>query len=384
MKLIEKEELNQLISFSSDPSISILISTHIAGKDVLEENDRTKLKGKWDECKRELEKKDISKDKIEKIEKPIQKLIEDSEFWRHQSNGLAIFAAEDFFKVFSLPIRFEDHTYISTDFYVRSLAPALSVDQKFFVLALQLKEVKLYEATEYSLAELIIKKLVPDNINEEVGYDYEEKHLQMRSQQEGDGNALFHGHGGGERDEKEEIYNFFNAVDKGITQVLKEEKAPLLIYCQDYLFPIYQKANSYQTLYEKPVKGNPNDVGTMGLHEKAVQTIQPYLEKEKQSKIEKYKEVAPELKNDLIRDILPFAFEGKVDALFIENREEVWGLFNESTQSVEVHDEKKENSVSLMNLAAKKVLENNGSVYLIDSAFMPSKNSKINALLRYS
>lgn len=384
MELIEKKELNQLINFSSDPSISIFISTHIAGKDVLEENDRIKLKGKWDECKRELEKKGISKEKIKKIEQPIQKLIEDDDFWRHQSNGLALFAAEDFFKTFSLPVHFEDHTYISKDFYVRSLAPALSVDQKFFILALQLKEVKLYEATEYSLTELKINDLVPDNINEQVGYDYEEKHLQMRSQQEGDGNAIFHGHGGGDKDEKEEIYKFFNAIDKGINQLLKDEKAPLLVYCQDYLFPVYEKANSYQHLYNKPVKGNPNDVGSVGLHEKAIDTIRPYLEKEKQNKIEKFDEVTPSLKNDLIHDILPFAFEGKVDTLFLENREEIWGSFDEAKQTVTVHEKKEDKSVSLMNLAAKKVLENNGSVYLIDSAFMPSKNSKINALLRYS
>lgn len=384
MELIEKKELNQLINFSSDPSISIFISTNIAGKNVLEESDRIKLKGKWDECKRTLENIGVSSVKIKKIEQPIQNIIDDSEFWRHQSNGLALFAAEDFLKVFNLPIHFEDHTYISTDFYVRSLAPALSVDQKFFVLALQLKEVKLYEATEYSLAEMKVNNLVPDNINEEVGYDYEEKHLQMRSQQEGAGNAIFHGHGGSERDDKEEIYKFFNAIDKGISQLLHDEKAPLLVYCQDYLFPIYQKANSYQNLYEKPVKGNPNDVGLMGLHEKAVDTIKPYLEKEKQSKIEKYDEVAPVLKNDLIHDILPFAFEGKVDTLFLENREEIWGAFDESKQSVEVHDKEEATSISLMNLAAKKVLKNNGSVYLLDSAFMPSKNSKINALLRYS
>lgn len=384
MELIEKKELNQLINFSSDPSISIFISTHIAGKDVLEENDRINLKGKWDECKRELEKKGISKEKIKKIEQPIQKLIEDDDFWRHQSNGLALFAAEDFFKTFSLPVHFEDHTYISKDFYVRSLAPALSVDQKFFVLALQLKEVKLYEATEYSLTELKINDLVPDNINEQVGYDYEEKHLQMRSQQEGDGNAMFHGHGGGDKDEKEEIYKFFNAIDKGINQLLKDEKAPLLVYCQDYLFPVYEKANSYQHLYNKPVKGNPNDVGSIGLHEKAVDTIRPYLEKEKQNKIEKFDEVTPSLKNDLIHDILPFTFEGKVDTLFLENREEIWGSFDEAKQTVTVHDKKEDESVSLMNLAAKKVLENNGSVFLVDSAFMPSKNSKINALLRYS
>lgn len=384
MELIDKKELNQLLNYSSDVCISIFISTNRAGKEVLEDKDRSKLKGKWEECKKSLEEKGISSDRIAKMEKPIQRLIDDSEFWRHQSDGLAIFAAEDFFKKFTLPIRFEDHVYVASDFYLRSLAPALSTSNKFFILALQLKEVKLYEATEFSLSELKIADLIPANINDQVGYDFEEKHLQMRSQQEGGGNAIFHGHGASTKDHKNEIFQFFNAIDQGLKPILKDENVPLVVFCQDYLFPIYKEANSYSNLFESPVAGNPNDVDLLGLHERTVKTVELYLENEKVEKIENYKEASSAEKSDTIHDIVSFAFEGKIDTLFLKNREEVWGSFDEKSTKVEVHDKKSENSVSLMNVAAKKVMEKGGTVYLIDSVFMPDKTTKMKALLRYS
>lgn len=385
MELIKKNQLNDLLTHWSEPCVSIFMHTNIAGKEVLENQDKTKLKSKWDQCSRELKKKGFTSERIEQIGKPIQELLEDEKFWKHQSHGLALFAAEDFFQEFRLPTNFEDHTYISDHFYVRSLADVLSANHKFYVLALQLEEVKLYKATEFSFSEVQVKDDVPANINDVVGYDYEEKHLQVRNQQQNDaGGSMFHGQGAGNREEKEEIFRFFNAVDKGIVKVLQGESVPLVVYCQDYLFPIYKEANSYQKLYEKPVKGNPNDVDVNGLHENAVDLLEDYFESEKRKKLKRYEEAKPEMKNDVVHDIIPFAFEGKIDTLFLENREELWGSFEENQQKVEIHEDRNDESLSLMNFAAMQVLKNDGTVYLMNSAFMPSKATKMNALLRYS
>jgi len=385
MELILEKEIDQLVNHQAKHCVSIFLPTHIRGKEVLDKQDQHHLKALWDESRKELEDSGANSEEIDQIAKPIQELIEDEDFWRHQSHGLAVFAAPDLFEYFQLPVKFETHRYISNHFYVRSLAPALSADQKFYVLALQLDQLKFYEASEYSITEIEINDLVPENINEVVGYDYEEKHLEMRNQQQNDaGGQMFHGHGGANRDENAEILKFFQAVDKGLHNYLNDKKAPLLVFCQDNLFPIYQQANSYSKLYEKPIPGNPNDVGVIGLHEKAVDLLRDSFEADKRNKLRQFEEAEPAMKNDAVHDIIPFAFEGKIDTLFLENRTELWGSFEESTQKVNVHQEREKDSRSLMNLAARQVLKNDGKVYLIDSAFMPTKEAKMNAILRYS
>jgi hypothetical protein len=54
----------------------------------------------------------------------------------------------------------------------------------------------------------------------------------------------------------------------------------------------------------------------------------------------------------------------KLTRLFLENKEEIWGTYDEESMKVKVQDEQTSENTSLMNLAAVKVLENKGSVYL--------------------
>ncbi len=384
MDLISPNQLEKLTAHKNDVCVSIFIPTSKSGKEVLEQQDRTKLKGKWNACKRELESKGIDDKMIQKIEKPIQGLLEDSGFWRHQSDGLAIFASPEFFEKYTLPINFQEYTYISKEFYLKPLAPILSGNGKFYILSLQLKDVKFFEATRHSIGEIKIDEITPSNLRDRVGYDYEEKHLQFRSQQEGEGHAIFHGHGGGGKDHKDEIFKFYKAIDDGLNKLINQEKAPLVVFCQDYMFPIYKEANTYNNLYDTPIHGNPNDVDLMGLHQRAINTVEPYLNEEEKKNLKKYDDIPLSQKSAAVQDILPAAFEGKIDTLFLENSEEIWGTFDEETMKVKIQDKQTEENTSLMNLAAVKVLENKGSVYLLESPFMPEKESTMNALLRYS
>ncbi len=384
MDLISPKDLKKLTEYTNDECISIFIATSRSGKEVLELHDKTRLKGKWDECKRELEHKGVADEKIKKIDKPIQDLLNDSDFWRHQSDGLAIFASDSFFDTYTLPINFEDYVYVSKEFYLKPLAPVLSGDGKFYILSLQLKEVKFYEATRYSIGEIKIDEITPSNLRDRVGYDYEEKHLQWRSQQQGGGNAIFHGQGAGNREHKDEIFKFYKAIDDGLNKLLNKEKAPLVIFCQDYMFPIYKEANTYNHLFDTPIHGNPNDVGLMGLHQRAVNTVEPYLNEEEKKKVKKYDDTPLSEKSATVYDIIPAAFQGKIDALFLENRGEIWGTYDEENMKVKVQDKQTPENTSLMNLAAVKVLENKGAVYLVESPHMPEKDGKMNAILRYS
>lgn len=385
MSLISQQEFQKLAQTKKDVCVSIFIPTQRGGKEVLEEKDSTNLKSQWQQVKEKLEKKGVSQEKIAKMDKPVMELVGDKDFWRHQSDGLAVFVAEDFFEKYTLPINFQTYHYISQEFYVKPLVPAFAEDERFYLLSLQLEDVKLYEATPHSIGEVYVKDLTPDRLEDRVGYDYEEKTLQHKTVKVNSGKTNMHGHDAADRDRKNEILRFFRAVDKGLHEVLKDEKVPLVVACQEYMFPIYQEANTYNNLYEKGVPGNPSDSDMFGLHEKALQTIKPYLKKDERDKLEKYNELnKTENTTSMVGDIIPAAFEGKIDTLFLENREDVWGSYDEKQMSVKVDEAQYDSNTSLMNLAAAKVIETGGKVFLIESAFMPEKDSKMNALLRYT
>lgn len=384
MSMINEQEFKKIANYKNEPCVSIFIPTQRAGKEVLEEKNKKHLNSQWNEIKKKLKADKIAEDTIEKIGKPIQDLLDDRGFWRHQSDGLAVFSSSDFFESYTIPVNFEAYHYISDEFYVNPLIPAMTGDGRFNILAIQLEDVNLYEASKYSITPIEIDDLTPSRLEERVGFDYKEKALQFRTQGEGGEKTQFHGHGGSERDEKTEFKQFFRAVDQGIKDYLNKEKLPLVVYCQDYLFPIYQEANTYNHLFEKVIPGNPNDTDILGIQNKALEIFEPYLNENRNNKIEKYKELSStENTTSAVSDIIPAIYQGKVDTLFIENRAEVWGNYHEDEMKVELNEDRNNGNTSLLNLAAKKTIEMGGKVYLVEHEFMPQKKSKMNALLRF-
>jgi len=384
MSMINEKDFKEMSNHKNETCVSIFIPTQRAGKEVMEEKNKKHLHSEWTQVKKELKDKNVSEETIEKIGKPIQELIDDSDFWRHQSDGLAIFSSPEYFKNYTLPVNFEAYHYISEEFYVKPLVPAMNGDGKFNILAIQLEDVKFYEASKYSIMPVDIDELTPSRLEERVGFDYKEKALQFRSQGEGGEKTQFHGHGGSERDEQVEIKQFFRAVDQGLKDHLNDEKLPLVVYCQDYLFPIYKDANTYNHLIDGVVPGNPNDSDMMGIHQKALKIAEPYLNKVRDEKISKYNELSKtENTSSAVSDIIAAVYQGKVDTLFIENRAEQWGSYNEDKMEVNFSEDQENGNISLLNLAAKKTIEMGGKVYLVEHQFMPEKKSKMNALLRF-
>ncbi len=384
MSMINDQEFKKLANYKNETCVSIFIPTQRAGKEVLEEKNKKHLHSEWTQVKKMLKEQNVADNVIEKIGNPIQNLIEDRDFWRHQSDGLAIFSSEDFFEYYTLPVNFVAYHYISTEFYVKPLVPAMTGDGKFNILAIQLEDVKFYEASKYSIMPVEIDDLTPSRLEERVGFDFKEKALQFRTQGEGGEKTQFHGHGGSERDEQVEIKQFFRAVDQGIKDHLNKEKLPLVVVCQDHLFPIYKDANTYNHLIEQVVPGNPNDTDMLGIHQKALEIAEPFLNENRDEKIKKYKDLSKtENTTSAVSDIIPAVYQGKVDTLFIENRAEVWGKYHEDEMKVEFSDDHQDGNISLLNLAARKTVELGGKVYLVEHEFMPQKKSKMNALLRF-
>lgn len=384
MAIITKKELQDLESIRNVHCISIYMPTHQKGEEVLQQEDAKLLKNHLKEVKNKLEREPLGKREIAELIAPIQELIHDGEFWRHQSNGLALFLTNGIVKMYSLPISFESFNHVANSLYLVPLLPLFTGDESFFLLWLQLEKVKLYKNTRYSSAEVYIENITPSRMEERVGYDFEQKSLQFRSQQEGHGAAAFHGHEEADRDRKNEIERYFSALDKGLMTLIQNENKPLIIACQDYLFPIYQKVNTFKYLLADHISLDPTEMDVSKLRELAWDKLSPVFDKERLEKIDNFKKLDGTARTSSnIEQILPAAIQGKIDTLFIQKNEDIWGIYEPKKNSVRVDKELLPSNVSLLNKAAMKTFVNGGKVYLMEKEDMPNAFSKINALYRY-
>jgi hypothetical protein len=384
MAIITKNDIQKLHNFQGIPCISIYIPTHRSREVEVQKKDKIMLKNQLDKVASELLLWDMNQNEIKALLEPANKLIEESLFWSELSDGLAIFMAKDVFRRYTLPVHFESFSYISNEFYLKPLVPMLSGDGRFFVLTLDLKGVKFFEGTRYSMTNVVIDDLVPARLEDAVGHDYEQKSLQFRSQQEGFGEAIFHGHGEGKEDRKLEVTNYFKAVDRGLMKMLHDERVPMVIAGLDHMIPLYRAVNTYSHVSDEQINHNPDDLDALELHRRALKIVGPQFDSERNDKLAVFQQLhGTGRTSNNIAEVLMAAGGGRVDTLFLENRSDIWGLYDSADHQVQVHDKHTRENKSLMNDVAVETLLRGGEVYLLEKDEMPDRASKINALFRY-
>ena len=384
--MITKKEVKELTNVENEFNVSIYIPTHRGGQESLDGRDQIQLKTQLKEVKSKLEERGMRQDKLEKFVEPIQKLIDDSDFWRHQSDGLAIFLNERTFKKHTVPVHFEAFNYVANEFYLKPLMPLFNGNGMFYILALKNDKVAFYEATQYSIVELELPDEVPEQLEDRVGYDYEQNSLKDRSDKHGgQEKSAYHGYGEESAEEQNELKRYFRAIDKGLMTMLHDnQKPPLILCCQDFQYATYKEVNTYENLHNDYISANPSDMDDVLLHEKAWNIIEPYFNKNRKEKLKDFKELHgtgratsdPEV-------IMKSAIQGKVDALFIENGEDIFGNYDRSKMKIEIENERKASNTSLMNQMAMKVFELGGDVYLTEKEDLPDDSAKMNAVLRF-
>ncbi len=315
---------------------------------------------------------------------PLEMLLNDSGVWRHMSDGLAVFLSPGKFAYSSFPIRFQDHATVNKHFYLLPLMPLFNGDGRFFLLALSLNAVSLFEGTRDHIAEIEIQHLVPQRMEDTIGTDYEPKSLQFRSGQTAGGQGLYHGQGRGKDFKKEEIEKHLRAVDKNLMDVINDNDVPLIVACVDYIFPIYRKVNSYPGLFHKNIPGNPEETHMQDLHPKAWALVEDLFRKHRTEAARQFHFLAGKERTVThIADIAEAAVNGRIDTLLIEKGLQIRGIADNMESGVLVQKENTKNNYCLVDFAAKNSFLNGAKVFLLDKEEMPDPDVRIGATLRY-
>jgi len=77
------------------------------------------------------------------------------------------------------------------------------------------------------------------------------------------------------------------------------------------------------------------------------------------------------------------AIAGRVEVLFVEPNYEVWGAYDPETHSVSLHENRKAESVPLLEKASRSTLLQGGSVYTVSAEETETAGKSIHAIFRY-
>jgi hypothetical protein len=387
MKLLLKEELRVLLQERNQHCVSIYMPTYRAGKEATK--NPVKFKYLLKEAERMMVEAGVSADEASRILEPAAELLGDIYFWRHQSDGLAAFISPNLFRYYRLPVDFKELVVVTNRFHLKPLLSVLSAEGRFFILAISQNKSRLLQGTQLGVEEVDIDTL-PSNLAETLKDEFVPKQFQFHTGTPpppggaGPRDAIFHG-AGNEPDYKDAILRYFKLVDKGLHDFLKDEKAPLVIAGVDYLFPIYKQANTYPHLFEGFIAGNPELLSAKELHEKAWALLKPYFDREQKEAAQKFIELydrnSPLASGDL-KVVVPAAYHGRVDFVFVPVGVQEWGVFYPEQGEVRVEEEQKPGHEDLLDFVAIHTLLNGGTVYAVDPGRMPLQ-LKVAAVFRY-
>jgi len=291
-------------------------------------------------------------------------LVEQSAQAQKHARGCAIFMAGNFFDCHWLAEPVTPRAVIGRVFYVRPILPLLTAAERFFVLALSQKHARLLEGTRDGMEKVKIQ-IVPANLRDDLARQDFQRQAQFHTASRasvGKRGSVFYGT---DINLKERVLHFFRTVDRAVSRALKGQSAPLVLAAVDYLFPLYQAANSYPHLAERCVAGNPDFLSPNALHAAASKIAAAHREETRAAALEMYRKlVNTERTSGNVREIVVAAERGRVRFLFLPPAGEQWGSFV-LPETVHVHKQQEPGDDELLNLAAVLTLRHEGQVYVV-------------------
>lgn len=383
MSPLSRDDLKMLMERRPGWHVSLYMPTHRAGVET--QQNAIRCRNLLRQATDLLLASDLPARDVETLLAPVQPLLSNFDFWQHQQDSLALFLAPDVFQVYCLPLACPELVVVTQRFHIKPLLPLLSDDGQFFVLALSQNQVRLLQCTRYSVMEVELPN-VPQSLAEALKYTDFEKQLQFHTgTPSGTGRraAIFHGHGVGVDDAKERIVEYFRQIDRGVSEVLRNGQAPLVLAGVEYLLPLYKEVTSSPQVIETGITGNPEGIRAETFQQQAWPLVEPYFRQGQEEAVARYQRYAGtgQAIND-IGDILPAAYHGRVDTLFVAVGVQQWGTFDPETQTIQVAQEAAPEHEDLLDCAAVYTFLTRGTVYAVAPGNVPD-DGPIAAVLRY-
>lgn len=321
----------------------------------------------------------------------VDQILRDTDASVLQGEGLAIFASTHAAFSYLLPVKPEASATVARRFRLEPILPLLYEDGGFYLLALGLKDVRLFEGDRIRLSELSLDG-VPTDLRTALRFEDSESYLSLHSTPStsmggGRGAPIFHGHGGGKGDLKEmkrDILRFFQHLDRGIRPLLADPARPLLLSGAEAMLPIYREANTHPRTLDVSLPAHLDRLsGLAELHSQAWSLCDREAKASRKAMISLYRErLASPWATAGIANVVPTAHQGRVSHLFVRRGYRSFGSYDVSEARVHLSDLPQDGDEELATLAAVQTIMGSGKVFVTEPGEIP-EGAEIAALCRY-
>lgn len=319
MELLNNELIQELLALHEAPFLSLYMPTHRTHPENLQ--DITRFKNLLNDLEASLLLKYSAKEAQKHLE-PLKVLADDTGFWNHTSDGLAVLSSPELFKTLRIPVAFKELAIAADSFHTKPLRQYLQSVDHFHILGLSLDEIRLYEGNRHSLIEVELSSDVPATVTDALGDELTDKHTTVASYggAGSQSSAMHHGHGGKNEEVEKDAEKFFREVAANIYESYSKPTGwPLILAALTEHHGLFQKVSKNPLLLPEGITVNPVSVSTDILLKLAWEILEPLYLLKNNKLTDKFEQAKANGKGtDDIREAAVAAVEGRIDTIIIE------------------------------------------------------------------
>lgn len=331
-----------------------------------------------------------------KILAPFHALAADVNFWNHTSDGIAVFAGDNFFRIMPLHRPTAQLAIVADSFHIKPLLRILQSADGFQVLSVSRHAVRLFEGNRDRLNEVVLADDVPKLSSEVLGADLPERVGRIRSvgvSSSGTGNqglggvgagGIRYSHGGKSDVIDQQTERFFRKVDRAITEYhSKPSGLPLILAALPENQAMFRAVSHNDQLLADGVEVNPEVLEVDQLRSICWEVMEPIYLSRLAGLVEQFEvsRSAQQGSSDL-SDVAVAAATGRVRVLLLEADRLSPGRIDLKTGALHPDDLQDPQVDDMLDDLAEQVLRTGGEVVMVPAERMPVTTG-LAAIYRY-
>lgn len=394
--MLSRENLKQLLDAAPGPCVSIYQPTHRMHPG--NRQDPIRFRNLVKKAAESLQQQH-PQGEHESMLAPLHALAADHDFWNHTADGLAVFAAPERFETALLQRTVPELSIVAPSFHVKPLIRIVQSADRFHVLAVNRREVRLYEGNRDALDEINLNDAVPRTVTDALGDELAEPEAQVLSYGTGPsapGAGSNRGHGGQKtggmqhaHGSKKDVIDqqtekFFRAVDRAIAEhYSKPSGLPLILAALPEHHAPFREVSHNAQLVDARIEINPDALALDDLRARAWHAMEPvYLHRLAELSERFGAARAAHTGDDRLNDVGRAAVQGRVDVLLLEASRQVPGRLDSATGAPRIGVLDDPQIDDMLDDLAERVLATGGDVVVAPADRMPTTTG-LAAIYRY-
>jgi hypothetical protein len=315
---------------------------------------------------------------VRPLMEPFQTLADDRGFWNHTLDGLAVLAAQGVFRVYRLQRPVGELAVVADSFHIKPLIRILQSADRYQVLSLNRREIKLFEGNRDVLDETELAQAVPQTITDALGEKSREP-LTVTSYSAGSAGggapAIRHGYGSKQDEVDIDSERFFRAVDRAVLEHHSRPSGrPLILATLSEYHTLFGQVSQNPFLMANGIDIHPDALPPNALRERAWGIVEPQYLARLAGLVEEFGRAKSKgLGSDELALVAEAAVAGRAATLLIDADRHVAGRIDEVSGRIEYGDLAHPEIDDLLDDLGELVLRKGGQLVIVPTERMPTK-----------